>query len=533
MEKTSVFLTPLNILFIIQLVVVFLVVTGFLLRTAIVYLVLVLAVFVIFVPINEGLIFFVRSIPLFVAIPITQNFDSLNTWRLISIIIFLKWLSGSQTFYRLPRQIKDFAGSPITFLKEHRIFSLTFIFLLLAVLSLSQAQSVAVGIKRIIYFINLSLVGIVLYQQIGNDPDFSKRVIKNISVPLIIVALAGMAQLALTYFMDIYQFFDFWAGTVDRGLFGNAWAEIALKANTWFAYFGNQLSLRMFSIFPDSHSFPIFLLLGLPALFALSFERLFKKNIVDFWVLIKTRSRLIVIFVPIIFLAMILSGTRGIWLASVGAAGTAICISYILRNKEIDQVRKIFFRYFTSYLLIFLLLFLLAYPIFASDQFQISKENSLILKNRVRSILDLGETSNKQRIIIWKASIKSIGRRPVLGVGIGNFPVVLGQDIALGKAGSSAHNLYLNIAAEMGVLALLAWLYFMWFLMKKAYQNFTKIDDPFILIYNGAGLIFIPWVLFYSLTDFALFDERAFLLFVTTVSLILGIKINRSHQTNL
>lgn len=533
MKKTAVFSILLNILFIIQLVVVFFVVTGFLPRTVIIYLVLILAAFVIFAPINDGLIFFVRSIPFFVAIPVTQNLDSLNTWRLMSVIIFLKWLSGSQIPDKLFRQAKNFIDSPVIFLKERRIFSLMIILLLLAILSLSQAQSVLVGVKRIIYFINLSLIGMVLYRQIGNDLDFSRRAIKNISVPVIIAALAGMAQLGSTYFMDIYRFFDFWAGTVDRGLFGNAWAAIAFKANTWFAYFGDQLSLRMFSIFPDSHSFPIFLLLGLPALFALSFERLFRKNITDFQILIKTRSSLIVIFVPIIFLAAILSGTRGIWLASVGAVGTAICVSYILRDRGVGPARRIFFQYLASHLIIFFLLFLLAYPIFASDQFRVSKENSQILKSRVRSILDLGETSNKQRIVIWKASVKSIVRRPVLGVGIGNFPVVLGQDIALGRAGSSAHNLYLNIAAEMGVLALLVWLYFMWLLIKKAYQNFTGIDDPVILIYGGAGLIFIPWVLFYSLTDFALFDERAFLLFVVTISLILGAKINPSRRADL
>jgi O-antigen ligase len=99
---------------------------------------------------------------------------------------------------------------------------------------------------------------------------------------------------------------------------------------------------------------------------------------------------------------------------------------------------------------------------------------------------------------------------------------VLGQDLALAKAGSSAHNLYLNIAAEMGILALIAALWFLWLLIKKVFYNFTNSDSPLQSIYFAACLIFIPWVLIYSLTDVAIFDERAFLIFVISCGVIFG-----------
>ena len=60
--------------------------------------------------------------------------------------------------------------------------------------------------------------------------------------------------------------------------------------------------------------------------------------------------------------------------------------------------------------------------------------------------------------------------------------------------------------------------------MQKIYNNFIYSKDWEIVVYNGSALIFIPWVLVYCLTDVALFDERAFLLFVTTVSLVLANK---------
>jgi len=89
------------------------------------------------------------------------------------------------------------------------------------------------------------------------------------------------------------------------------------------------------------------------------------------------------------------------------------------------------------------------------------------------------------------------------------------------KAGSSAHNLYLHIAAEMGIPALLLMLYWFWLLLKSCYQRFQAESDPLLLVYFGASLIFIVWNLFYLLTDVAIFDERTFLLFAVSSGLIL------------
>ena len=182
------------------------------------------------------------------------------------------------------------------------------------------------------------------------------------------------------------------------------------------------------------------------------------------------------------------------------------------------------FTYLYSYLLVFFLLFVVAYPIFVSPQFLLSKGDWALFGNRVKSIVDFGETSNAQRILIWKQSLVSIKNHPFLGVGIGNFPVVLSQDIKLAKAGSSAHNLYLHVVAEMGIAAAIAMLWFFWEVFKKAYQKFISSEDSFLTVFYGSCLLFFPWVLAYLLTDAAIFDERAFLMFATIISIILATK---------
>jgi len=168
-------------------------------------------------------------------------------------------------------------------------------------------------------------------------------------------------------------------------------------------------------------------------------------------------------------------------------------------------------------------MFAVAFPIFSSPQFLVGKSDD-ILKERLKSIIDFGETSNSQRIEIWQKTLTSIKERPILGVGIGNYPVVLGQDIRLAKAGSSAHNLYLHIAAEMGILAGVIFIWFLWLLFKKNYEILLREEDNHLKIYFAAALLYVPWVLIYSLTDIAIFDERALLFALIPIAIILGTK---------
>ena len=513
----------INWSYLIQLILFGLIVTGILPREISLYLATGLVIYTLFSSLEDGVIFFVMSIPLFLALPITKDFDNFNTWRILAILIFLKWIISQIPNYKSQItnkiQIRNFK------LQNHT--KLLMLLLLFAILSVISAEDKMVAIKRIIYFTNLSLVGIVIYDLAGKNSEFTKRLIKSIAVPTIIVTVVGFAQVISTYFIDVYQFMALWGEGIQCRQFGNEWCYIAVHVgNTWLAYYGAQLSLRVFSLFPDSHSFPQFVLLGLPSIFAISLFPLWKLEIGN-WKLMRmarTRMAMSILWVPAMFLIAILSGTRGIWAASAGVLIIIGGVIYWTKRTGVSSHYKNVFKYISLYMLGFFMLFSAAYPVFVSPQFLLSKGDWGLLGNRIKSIVDFGETSNAQRILIWKESVKSIAQHPLLGVGIGNFPVVLSQDIQLSKAGSSAHNIYLHIAAEMGILSLVIAVWFLWLLFNKSYYNFISEKDPFLVTYFGATLIFVPWVLIYCLTDVALFDERAFLLFVTTTSLILSNK---------
>ncbi len=509
----------LNPLFIFHLVFVGLILVGKLPRELVLYETGLLVLYFLFASVEDGLIFFVRSIPLFIAIPLTANYDNLNQWRILAIILFLKWIFTWETWHYVGTALILFLRKPWLVVKEFPWSTILKVLFWLSLLSLLYAPDKIEGLKRIIYFFNAGLIGIVISFPARSEA-FIKRLIKNITIPVIIVVLVGVAQVVATYFMDIYQFMRVWGEGIQMREFGTMWSYIATHVgNTWFAYFGDQLSLRVFSLFPDSHSFPIFLLLGLPAFFA--------------WTLIKplgqaakmrdmlfTRGKIAVLWIPLIFLMLILSGTRGIWAGGVAMVFWVILALVYMRHTKAGRAHINIFNYLSYYLVIFFLLFAVAYPILASPQFLVSKGNSLLMEQRLRSILDFNETSIKQRLEIWNKSLVSIKHNPLVGIGIGNFPVVLGQNIQLSKAGSSAHNIYLQVAAEMGLPALLAFIWFLWLVLKRTYDRFVKSSEPIYQAYFGGLLITLPWVLVYLMTDVAIFDERALLLCVATLAIV-------------
>jgi len=116
---------------------------------------------------------------------------------------------------------------------------------------------------------------------------------------------------------------------------------------------------------------------------------------------------------------------------------------------------------------------------------------------RAVSSTDFQQGSIQQRFLIWLSSLEAIKKRPFLGSGIGTYGVVypaaqgkvLSQEnykkyIPQANKSINAHNEYLQIASELGIVGLLAFLWIIWAFYSKLSNLEKKIgeEDKFYLI---------------------------------------------------
>ena len=105
----------------------------------------------------------------------------------------------------------------------------------------------------------------------------------------------------------------------------------------------------------------------------------------------------------------------------------------------------------------------------------------------------LNETA-KGRLAIWQAAWRMIEDRPAFGVGIGRIYRVFGYyakdlpDIPPGMA-FSAHNTFLNVGAELGVLGLAAWALLLGVSFAEGLARIRQTDAPAARRWVDAGLL--------------------------------------------
>lgn len=104
--------------------------------------------------------------------------------------------------------------------------------------------------------------------------------------------------------------------------------------------------------------------------------------------------------------------------------------------------------------------------------------------HRVVSIPDLTDVANRVRILIWQSTLTMVRDHPLTGVGAGNYALVYPRYRKLEEWGLSqrqivgeAHNDYLQVAAEAGLIGLAAFLFLLWRAAATARAALAKSTD--------------------------------------------------------
>jgi O-antigen ligase len=482
------------------------------------------ALFVLIAPPFEALQLVVFSIPFFLALP-NRFSDSLAAWRLMLAWLFIVWFfKEAYSHYRngsIKQLYRDMRASLFTWDKYIILFGL------LSMASVLMARFKAQSLKQLAFLINIYLLYLVA-PNVVKSKDYLYRLLKAITASLGIIVFLGYVQFGATLFSNQYYFWQYWAILISKAYYGLSLANVLAYSNSWFSYTGGNPSLRMFSIMPDSHSFGVICSLLLTFLAALLPGA--------------PRARKILLWVGIALCswALILSGTRGVW---VGLAAPVVVAAYIYWSKMARPHAKRFLAIAGM-----VVLFFAASPLLVKGLGMIrSGLGGEEFLERVSSIYDLEEDSNAGRLVIWKNSAVFALRHP-LGVGYGNFIVSLLPDISpndtfdsisaqrnlrynLPQKFVTAHSLYLNILVELGVIGfilfILVWLSYAreaWYFLKKHGSE----NNIYVAIAAGASFVLL-WILAYGVFDLTLFNDKILMYSFLTLA-IAGI-VFRNYQT--
>jgi O-antigen ligase len=472
----------LYLVLLIEVLIVILASMGIVEREAVLIMSGLMVFYFIFSKVEDSLILFILSIPLFAALSI-GDFDSMANWRILLAILFLVWF-----FKKIKEKpISSVIRNIVPGLLKSRLAVFVGIFLLIGLLSLFAATDVVVGIKKILFLVNIFLLFPIIID-IAKDKNQRLGIIKSGAIAGIVSLIVGYSQLIFVFLKPLYTFWQWWARNVISVFYGTNLSELLAKSNTWFSYYADSPpTLRMFSVFPDSHSFALFVIISL-----------------IFFSYLLLRNKKLWFIIVLSFLALVFSGSRAVW---ISAAIPFLAALYLLIFKK----QKVF-----KQCIVMLIIFALAFPVSSlilSKSYQGGGDSTLAFK-RAKTIADLEELSVKSRMGIWNTSFQSILKHPILGVGIGNYPVVLDEEISAAKKGASAHNLYLDVASEMGLLGLIVLLLIFWQIFKKSLRQ-------------PVFAFFILWILIYNLFDVVLLNDKVLLLFMVALATLYSV---RNHE---
>lgn len=148
---------------------------------------------------------------------------------------------------------------------------------------------------------------------------------------------------------------------------------------------------------------------------------------------------------------------------------------------------------------------------------------------------------NQDRISIYNNTINMIKRHPFIGVGINTFSRNYGK-YKLESAEKYthtpdtiyAHNIYLQMAGETGLLGLFAFLWFLFAVFKQAAGVLRKLDDAYLRAIGMCLVACFIAFLINGLTETSLYYARVSMIFWYLIGLSLALKkfTNAGERTN-
>ncbi|MDP1833835.1 MAG: O-antigen ligase family protein [Candidatus Moranbacteria bacterium] len=347
-------------------------------------------------------------------------------------------------------------------------------FLFLNIFSLVAAKNTDWSVRKLLFLFSIFPIYFVAGQVISNK----KRLLGIADAMVLsgaVIALIGLVQFVAQFVFGLEAIYVFWAEHMTVPFLGKSFGAAVLENPSWLVGIAGQTYLRATSLFPDPHMFSFYLGLLVPLALGLILRQ-------------KRRRWLAISAFSVIFLADILTFSRGGYLGL--AAG--LVFMGILSWRRINRPSKI-----AVGVILGLGLAVVAIPSPVSQRFI--------------SSFDLKEGSNQGRLAMWYKATDVIRENPLAGVGIGNYPLEV-KPTATYRDPIYAHNTYLDIAVETGILNALVWIG----ILVATFRGFwEKSKKESLFFFSLASLVIFAA---HSLVETAIYSPVVLALFLIIIS---------------
>jgi O-antigen ligase/cytochrome c-type biogenesis protein CcmH/NrfG len=208
----------------------------------------------------------------------------------------------------------------------------------------------------------------------------------------------------------------------------------------------------------------------------------------------RIKKNLYFIVVIIIYTAIIICQSRGIWISILLTIPIAILL---IKKSDFQRI----FKDNKKNLIVLLFFMILITAVYSTDN--PLNRSRLTVPQRAFSVFDKEDTSINMRLIMLNSSLKMISERPLFGFGLGTFNInypeyqgkYLQENPGMVKYLSDgnvveAHNEYVQLATEVGIIGLMIFLfiilYFYW--NTWLFQRSTNIDEKNKMVNLGLFL---------------------------------------------
>jgi len=447
------------------------------------------------------LILFIFYIPFQICLNISPGID-LASGRILTLFLFAVWI------------IKSLAEKRFV-VKFNAQTLLILLFLFIAIFSMLQASDIERGVRKILVFLSIFPLYFVIasiktcksgvenntteldyfasnrnrhkapqYLQTTTASWISK-IIKAMISSAFILSLVGILQFVLQFFIGIDSIFAFWSRYVSPVFYGRTFGAEVISNPSWFVNINEATVMRAISIFPDPHMFSFYLGLISPILLSVLLVEKVNKNY------------LLTLFAFILLLTSeFLTFSRGGYIGMIAGCGIVLIASW----KNITFTRKTILGFMSFILLALLLL------------------SSQSVTNRFLSTFNFNEGSNVERLKNWTQGIEIFRDNLLFGTGIGNYSLAV-DPTASYRSPIYAHNLYLDIAAEMGVFALVIWVILLAITICQLFKLSKRTEDKFLKSVSLGFAGSLVWFSVHSFFDTPIYSPTILSMFVIILSL--------------